>query len=120
MVSSNINQWTVLVGMIPIVYSLSKGEVSVVVFDQQQKLEILLTMVQSALGMILLANLKFNWYEALGLFGLWFIQLIYPHLREEIILVYSAWVVFELILAMSKKKRLYAFGEFKKLLKESF
>lgn len=120
MVSSNINQWTVLVGMIPIVYSLSKGEVSVVIFDHQQKVEILLTMVQSALGMILLANLKFNWYEALGLFGLWFIQFIYPHLREEIILVYSAWIVFELILAMSKKKRLYAFGEFKKLLKEHF
>lgn len=51
---------------------------------------------------------------------LWFIQLIYPHLRGEIILVYSAWIVFELILAMSKKKRLYAFGEFKKLLKEYF
>ncbi len=120
MVSSNINQWTVLVGMIPIVYSLSKGGVSVVEFDHQQKVEILLTMVQSALGMVLLANLKFNWYEALGLFGLWFTQFIYPHLREEIILIYSAWIVFELILACSKKKRLYAFGEFKKLLKEYF
>jgi cation:H+ antiporter len=120
MVSSNINQWTVLVGMIPIVYSLSRGGISVVEFDHHQKVEILLTMVQSSLGMILLANMKFNWYEALGIFALWFIQFIYPHLREEIIILYSAWIIFELILALSRKKRLYAFGEFRRLLKEHF
>ena len=39
MVSSNINQWTVLVAMIPIVYSISRGEVSVIHFDHHQKVE---------------------------------------------------------------------------------
>lgn len=113
MVSSNINQWTVLVAMIPIVYSFSRGEISVVHFDAHQKTEILLTMAQSALGFLLLANMEFRWHEALGLFALWFTQLCFPEWREEIICVYLAWIVFELGLASLGRKRLKAFGEFR-------
>jgi len=115
MVSSNINQWTVLVAMIPIVYSFSRGEISVVHFDAHQKTEILLTMAQSALGFLLLANMEFRWHEALGLFALWFTQLCFPEWREEITFVYLAWIVLELGLASLGRKRLKAFGEFKVL-----
>ncbi|KPK74413.1 MAG: hypothetical protein AMJ89_06400 [candidate division Zixibacteria bacterium SM23_73] len=115
MVSSNINQWTVLVAMIPIVYSFSRGEVSVVHFDAHQKIEIFLTMAQSALGFVLLANMEFRWHEALGLFALWFAQFIFPEWREEITFIYIAWIVFELGLAGFGKKRLKVFGEFKLL-----
>ncbi len=117
MVSSNINQWTVLVAMIPIVYSFSRGEISAVHFDAHQKIEILLTMAQSALGFLLLANMEFRWHEALGLFVLWFAQFIFPEWREEITLVYVAWIVLELGLAGLGKKRLKAFAEFKLLAK---
>jgi cation:H+ antiporter len=68
MVSSNINQWTVLAAMIPIVYSISRGEPSSIPFDAYHRTEILLTVIQSFLGMLLLANLEFRWYEAIGLF----------------------------------------------------
>ena len=120
MISSNINQWTVLVGMIPIVYSLSSGKVSAIHFDTHQKVEIFLTMAQSALGMVLLANMEFRWYEALGLFGLWFAQFIYPSIREEIIGVYLLWILVELLLAFIGRKKLRAFGEFKKLVKRYY
>ena len=113
MVSSNINQWTVLVAMIPIVYSFSRGQVSVVHFDDHQKLEIFLTMAQSFLGFLFLANLEFRWYEALGLFSLWFVQFVLPDWREEITFVYLFWIMIELLLAFAGTKKLKAFKQFK-------
>ena len=118
MVSSNINQWTVLVAMIPIVYSISTGKVSVIHFDSHQKVEIFLTIAQSALGMILLANMEFRWYEALGLFSLWFIQFVIPTLREEITWVYLFWLYVELILAFMGKRKLTVFKEFRELIRK--
>jgi cation:H+ antiporter len=115
MVSSNINQWTVLVAMIPIVYSLSRGQISVIHFDNHQKIEIFLTMAQSLLGFLLLANMEFRWYEALGLFVLWFTQFVFPLWREEITFIYIAWIIFELGGASFGRKRLKAFTEFKLL-----
>lgn len=115
MVSSNINQWTVLAAMIPVVYSFSRGEPSAIPFDAHHQTEILLTIVQSFLGMLLLANLEFRWYEAVGLFVLWAVQFAVPGLREEIIVIYAAWSVLELGLAASGRKPLRAFPAFVKL-----
>jgi cation:H+ antiporter len=120
MVSSNINQWTVLVAMIPIVYSISTGKVSAIHFDSHQKVEIFLTIAQSALGMILLVNMEFRWYEALGLFSLWFVQFVIPTLREEITWVYLFWLYVELILAFVGKRKLTAFKEFRELVRKHF
>ncbi|MCI0454923.1 MAG: hypothetical protein L0Y68_08020 [Candidatus Dadabacteria bacterium] len=97
MVSSNINEWTMLAAIIPIVFSLSAGGVSTIHFDEFQLTEILLTIVQSGLAFLLLVNMSFSWYEALGLFLLWAIQFARPHLREEIIYVYLAWMAFCLV-----------------------
>jgi cation:H+ antiporter len=74
MVSSNINQWTLLAAMLPIVFSVSRGAPSAIPFDEQQQLEILMTLGQSAVGMLFLVNMKLTWSEAASLFTLWFIQ----------------------------------------------
>ena len=74
MVSSNINQWTMLVAMLPIVYAISVGEVRTIHFDEHQRLEILLTLGQSLLGAFLLANMRFSWWEAALLFAMWAVQ----------------------------------------------
>lgn len=74
MVSSNINQWTLLAAMLPIVYSISRGTPSSIPFDDQQKLELLMTLGQSLVGMLFLVNMELFWWEAATLFGLWFIQ----------------------------------------------
>jgi cation:H+ antiporter len=74
MVSSNINQWTLLAAMLPIVFSISIGAPSTIVFDRQQELEILMTLGQSLVGTIFLINMRLDWWEAAALFGLWFIQ----------------------------------------------
>jgi cation:H+ antiporter len=89
MVSSNINQWTVLAAMIPVVYSLSLGHVAAVHFDGMQRHEILLTILQSLLGMVLLLNMRYSIGEALMVFLAWFVQFVFPHLREAMLYVYG-------------------------------
>ena len=96
-VSSNINQWTILAAMIPLVYGFSHlhhhGVWSDFHFDGPQRLEILLTLLQTLLGVLLLANMEFDWLDASALFVLWLVQFLVPHLREEVSLAYGAWIV---------------------------
>ena len=74
MVSSNINQWTMLVAMLPFAYAYSLGHFGTIHFDDHQRVEILMTIGQSLLGALLLANMRFSWWEALLLFLLWLAQ----------------------------------------------
>jgi cation:H+ antiporter len=74
MVSSNINQWTLLAAMLPIVYSISRGSPSSIPFDGQQELELLMTLGQSLVGLLFLLNMRLMWWEAASLFSLWLIQ----------------------------------------------
>jgi cation:H+ antiporter len=97
MVSSNINQWTVLAAMIPIVYGYSSlrhhGVWLDFHFDGPQRLEILLTLLQSGLAMMVLANMEFDWRDAVVLFVLWLVQFLQPSLREVVAIAYTVWMV---------------------------
>jgi cation:H+ antiporter len=112
MVSSNINQWTVLAAMIPVVYSFSVGHVVAVHFDGMQREEILLTILQSLLGMILLLNMRYSMGEAFILFVLWFIQFVFPHVREEILYVYAVLIVIGLAQVLRGRRSLEALDSF--------
>jgi len=105
-VSSSINQWTILVALIPFIYSFGMGRFASVIFDEQQKVEILLTIVQSYLGFLFLASMDFNFFEAAALFLLWLAQFIFPGIRGGIIWVYGVWALIETIkLAKNFEKR---------------
>jgi len=78
LVSSKVNQWTLLVGAIPIAYGLSLGAPSGLPLDGRQAQELLLTSAQSLLAVILLADLRFSRREALTLAVLFGVQLILP------------------------------------------
>ncbi|MFN2400508.1 MAG: sodium:calcium antiporter [Gemmatimonadaceae bacterium] len=93
MLSSNVNQWTVLAAMIPIVFSLSRGEVAELPFDGVQRMEILLTILQSIVAVLLLINMKFEWWNAGLLFLLWLVQFLVADWREELSVAYSLWAV---------------------------
>jgi cation:H+ antiporter len=110
--SSNINQWTVLAGMIPVVYSLSLGRLAAVPFDPLHRHEILLTLLQSVLGMVLLVNMRFAWWEAAGLFVLWFVQFVRPGLRQEVIAAYLVAIGGALLQVPLGWRTLDAFTEF--------
>ncbi|HEY9480140.1 MAG TPA: hypothetical protein VIP79_08615 [Gemmatimonadaceae bacterium] len=91
MLSSNVNQWTVLAAMIPIVYSLSRGHPGSLPFDGKQREEILLTVAQSFVAVLLLVRMKFEWWDALLLFVLWLAQFVVADWRQEIALLYGVW-----------------------------
>ena len=97
MVSSNINQWSILSAMIPVLFVISAGEIKPLAFDAMQRHEIILTILQSFLGFLLLLNLELVMYEALILFVFWAVQFFVPSIREEMIWVYVAWCSYEII-----------------------
>lgn len=128
MVSSNINQWTLLAAMLPIVYSMSKGAPSAIVFDSHQELEILMTIGQSLVGMIFLVNMELVWWEAAALFGLWFFQFILSPIKPDSALypiarlshpgvtaAYFLWFGIELLRILFGKRPPVAFIEFARM-----
>ncbi len=97
MVSSNINQWSILSAMIPVLFVISAGHVQPLVFDQFQRHEILLTILQSFLGFLLLLNMQLKFHEALILFVFWLVQFVVPSWREAMIWVYLGWCGVEIV-----------------------
>ncbi|HKG91361.1 MAG TPA: hypothetical protein VKA84_05705 [Gemmatimonadaceae bacterium] len=93
MLSSNVNQWTVLAAMIPIVFSIARGEAAALPFDGAQRDEILLTVLQSSVAVLLLAHMRFTWWNAVLLFVLWLAQFLVAEWRKEIAVCYAAWGV---------------------------
>ncbi len=117
MVSSNINQWTVLAAMIPVVYSVSVGAPTTIHFDPTHQQEILLTILQSLLGMVLLVNMRYSMGEALLIFVLWLVQFVVPGVREEVIYLYEALIVVGLVQMFAGGRSVAAFTEFARQLK---
>jgi len=98
--------------MIPLVYGFSHhhhyGTWADFTFDAGQRIEIVLTLLQTTLGVMVLANMEFDWLDATALFGLWIVQFAVPHLREEIAVAYGVWMVVLLIQFVMGSKRLLA------------
>ena len=116
-VSSSINQWTILVAIIPFIYAFSAGKIAPIVFDSHQKLEILLTLVQSYLGFLFLASMDFCFFEAVVLFILWLIQFMVPSVRAPITWVYGAWALIETLRFIKNFKARNAFNVFTGLIR---
>ncbi len=119
MVSSNLNQWTLLAAMLPIVYSLSRGAPSTIPFDSQQELEILMTLAQQLVGTLFLINMKLEWWEAAALFVLWAVQFalspvapgpgfwrgLAAHIHWWVTATYLAWAGVEIVrMALGRRK----------------
>ena len=79
LISSKVNQWTLLIGTLPLVYSISLGAPGGLHLDARQSEEILLTAAQSAFAVAIISNLRISVLEGLLLFVLFFIQLIFPN-----------------------------------------
>jgi len=81
LISSKINQWTLLIGMLPIVYAVSAGQIVPMHMDGRQIEEMFLTAAQSLFAVAILANLSFSVGDALLLFVLFVTQLLIPDPR---------------------------------------
>lgn len=92
LLSSKLNQWTLLVGMIPGVYGIASGGFTVPLpLGPYQLHEIFLTAAQSLLAVALLASLSLGPGAALLLFGMFTGQLVSPYVVEGLNLPNLPW-----------------------------
>ncbi len=78
LISSKVNQWTLLIGTIALIYSISAFKLQALPLDSRQSEEVLLTAAQSLFGLAVLIDLRISWKEAIALFSLFTIQLLLP------------------------------------------
>lgn len=88
LVSSKVNQWLLLVGTIPVVYSISLGRPGALILTTFQDHEVALTAAQSLLAAAVLLNRRLNLTESALLFALFAAQLVIPEIRVEVTFAY--------------------------------
>jgi cation:H+ antiporter len=76
LISSKLNQWTLLIGTIAVVYSIAAGGVGSLPFDDKQAAEIWITAGQSLFAIAILANLNIAVWEAVVLLVTFFSQVL--------------------------------------------
>jgi cation:H+ antiporter len=76
LVSSKVNQWTLLVGTLPIVFAIASGGISGLPIDAHQREELLLTAAQSFFALAVIFSLSISTREALLLFSLFWAQFV--------------------------------------------
>ena len=98
MISDKINQWTLLVGMLPIAMSIGAGELTSLPLDARQQEEFFLTATQSLFGLALLLQLRLSVWGAVALAVLFLTQLGLAFFyqatpaREIAVLTTMAWI----------------------------
>ncbi|QSW99027.1 sodium:calcium antiporter [Haloterrigena alkaliphila] len=76
LISSKLNQWTLLIGTLVVVYSLALGEYGALEFDSKQSAEIWLTAAQSLFAIALLIDFEITAREAITLLVLFVSQVL--------------------------------------------
>ena len=107
LVSSKINQWTLLVAMLPLVYSFGVGAPTALPLDQRQQDEILLTAAQSLFAVALLLDLRLSLTGAGALFALFIVQMIFPDTRGVLTVVYLVLAAIVVLISRGKARRAF-------------
>jgi len=93
LISSKLNQWTLLIGTLVVVHSLALGRYGVLAFDVKQAAEIWITAAQSFFAIAILIDFEISVREALMLLALFVSQVVLEFLllREAIALPLSSY-----------------------------
>lgn len=78
LLAAKVNQWTLLVGSLPIAYAIGGGGSGGIVLDARQTEEFILTAAQTVLGFAVLADLRLQLWESLVLLLLFLLQFPFP------------------------------------------
>jgi cation:H+ antiporter len=87
LISSKLNQWTLLIGTLGIVYSIALGEYGVLAFEFKQSLEIWITAAQSFFALAILSNFEISGREAVALLVLFVSQVVIEFLLLRVLTV---------------------------------
>jgi cation:H+ antiporter len=109
LISSKVNQWTLLVGAIPVAYSISAGGLAGLPLDARQTEELILTSTQSLLAAILIADMHFSRRDAIMLALLFVGQFAFPstEVRYLFIAAYFAISVGLLVTGGAERRRMF-------------
>jgi len=88
LISSKVNQWTLLVGALPIAYCMASLSLRGLPLDERQTQELYLTSAQSLLATLLICSLQVTRLEAVVLAALFGVQLVFP--SAEVRLAFTA------------------------------
>jgi cation:H+ antiporter len=78
LISSKVNQWTLLVGSLPLAYAVSGASIMPLDMDSRQVEEVFLTAAQSLFAVAILMSLSLSFWEAGIMFVLFAGQLFFP------------------------------------------
>jgi len=87
LISSKVNQWTLLVGAIPIAFAISSGGAAGLPLDERQTEELILTSAQSLLATVLIADFAFSRTEALALAALFLAQFLFTSTEARYVFI---------------------------------
>ncbi|GAA2229992.1 sodium/hydrogen exchanger [Promicromonospora sukumoe] len=104
LISSKINQWTLLVGSLPIAYLLGGGSASLVL-DARQVEEVLLTATQTLMGIAILLTLRFHRWAAWALLALFAVQFPLTSTSGRLVLS-GVYLVIALVVAFRYRREL--------------
>jgi cation:H+ antiporter len=85
LISAKVNQWTLLIGSLPVAYLFGGGSTSLVL-DARQVEEVLLTATQTTMGVAVLLMLRFPRWAAYTLFALFAVQFVIPGMHGRLII----------------------------------
>lgn len=88
LVASKVNQWTLLIGTLPLAYSIAKGFPDTLPLDARQTEELFLTSAQSLFALALIANFNMTVREAILLLATFAVQPFFP--QREVRLFFAA------------------------------
>jgi cation:H+ antiporter len=101
LISSKLNQWTLLIGTLGVVYSISLGQYGVLEFNSKQAAEIWITAAQSFFALAVLINFRITMREAVALLVLFVSQVVieFLHIRGviEFISTYDLLIVYTVV-----------------------
>ena len=104
LLSSKVNQWTLLVGTLPVVFAIASGSLSGLPVDDRQREELLLTAAQSAFAVALLLRLRIDVRGAAALFGLFVAQFVLePFVPYERVVVSVGYLLLAAVLVWRRR-----------------
>src|SRR5499426_298605 len=105
LISSKVNQWTLLVGALPLAYGLAAGGMAPMILNSLQKEELLLTSAQSLFAAVIISDFRLSLWEAMLLLILFTAQLLMPQENIRYIFCGLYLVAAVVMLARSKMRR---------------
>lgn len=117
--SSNINQWTLLVAMLPVVLSFGAGKPSFIAFNAVQQMELLITLGQSIVALVFLLKMELRWWQAFAMFVTFVVGFVFSalggrndwvgytsgHIRQWIILLYFSYSAIQILWIIARRER---------------